>query len=108
MRSRLRFLLVAMSIVGAAHLYVWLRLVQAPAWPTPWAALASAFLLLAWASIPLTLNFGRRLSPPWQGIVAWAGYSWLGSIFLLLVSVVAVDLTRGALYLSHLWLGTGL
>jgi predicted MPP superfamily phosphohydrolase len=102
-----RFLLIAMSIVGAAHLYVWLRLVYDPAWPLSWTLLASAFLLLAWASIPLTLNWGRRLSPPWQGIVAWAGYSWLGSIFLLLVSVAAVDAARGILYLSHLAFGAG-
>jgi uncharacterized protein len=89
-----RFLLVAMSIVGAAHLYVWLRLVHDPAWPMPGYALASAFLFLAWASIPFALNGGRRLSPPWATIVAWPGYSWLGSIFLLLVSVLAVDLVR--------------
>jgi uncharacterized protein len=103
-----RFLLVAMSTVGAAHLYVWLRLVHDPAWPAAWSLLASAFLLLAWASIPFTLNYGRRLSPPWQGIVAWTGYSWLGSIFLLLVSVLAVDLAHGALYLSQLAFGTRL
>jgi predicted MPP superfamily phosphohydrolase len=92
-----RFLLVAMSIVGAAHLYVWLRLVHAPDWPSPGYALGSAFLLLAWASIPVTLSWGRRLSPPWAALVAWPGYAWLGSSFLLLVSVVAVDLVRGLL-----------
>jgi predicted MPP superfamily phosphohydrolase len=95
----MRFLLVAMSIVGAAHLYVWLRLVHDPAWPSPWTVLGSAFLLLAWASIPFTLNWGRRLSPPWATLVAWPGYAWLGSIFLLLVSVFAVDLVRGAVEL---------
>jgi predicted MPP superfamily phosphohydrolase len=97
-----RFLLVAMSIVGAAHLYVWLRLVHAPDWPNPWYALASAFLLLAWASIPFTLSWGRRLSPPWAAIVAWPGYAWLGSSFLWFVSVGAVDLVRGLLALVGL------
>jgi predicted MPP superfamily phosphohydrolase len=92
-----RFLLVAMSIVGAAHLYVWLRLVFAPAWSAPWGALATAFLFLAWLSIPFTLNWGRRLSPPWAALVAWPGYAWLGSSFLLFVSVAAVDIVRGLL-----------
>jgi predicted MPP superfamily phosphohydrolase len=102
----MRFLFVAMSIVGAAHLYVWLRLVHDPAWSTSWTVLGSAFLLLAWASIPVTLNWGRRLSPPWATLVAWPGYAWLGSIFLLLVSVFAVDLLRGAVELASWVSGT--
>ena len=66
----MRFLLVAMSVVGSAHLYVWLRLVRDPALPSPWTALASTFLFLAWLSIPLALNWGRRLAPPWATVVA--------------------------------------
>jgi uncharacterized protein len=96
-----RFLLVAMSVVGSAHLYVWFRLVHDPAWPMPGVLLASLFLLLAWASIPFTLSWGRRLSPPWAAIVAWPGYAWLGSIFLLLVAVAAVDVARAALWAFH-------
>jgi uncharacterized protein len=95
-----RFLLVAMSIVGAAHLYVWQRLVYAPAWGAPWGVLATVFLLLAWLSIPFTLNWGRRLSPPWAALVAWPGYAWLGSSFLLFVCVAAVDIVRGLLALA--------
>jgi predicted MPP superfamily phosphohydrolase len=95
-----RFLLVAMSIVGAAHLYVWSRLVYAPAWGAPWFVLASLFLFLAWLSIPFTLNWGRRLSPPWAALVAWPGYAWLGASFLLFVSVAAVDVVRGVLALA--------
>jgi predicted MPP superfamily phosphohydrolase len=100
-----RFLLVAMSIVGAAHLYIWARLVLAPAWASPWFELGSAFLFLAWLSIPFTLVWGRRLSPPWAAIVAWPGYAWLGSSFLLLVSVAAVDLVRALAELASLALG---
>jgi uncharacterized protein len=102
-----RFLLVAMSVVGAAHLYVWLRLVHDPALPSPWTALASVFFFAAWLSIPLALNWGRRLSPPWATLVAWPGYAWLGSIFLLLVTVLAVDLLRGALAAAGWAFGTG-
>jgi len=102
-----RFLLVAMSVIGSAHLYVWLRLVHDPALPTPWPARASAFLFLAWLSIPIALNWGRRLAPPWATLVAWPGYAWLGSIFLLLVAVLAVDVARALLALSGWVLGTG-
>ena len=93
---RVPFLLVAMSIVGAAHSYIWARLVLAPAWPSPWFELASGFLFLAWASIPFTLMLGRRLQPPWATLVAWPGYAWLGASFLLLVSVAAVDVVHAA------------
>lgn len=103
----MRFLLVAMSVVGSAHLYVWLRLVHDPALPPPWTALASVFLFVAWLSIPLALNWGRRLAPPWATIVAWPGYAWLGSIFLLLVAVLAVDVARTVLALGSWLLGTG-
>ncbi|HTV18353.1 MAG TPA: metallophosphoesterase [Polyangiaceae bacterium] len=103
---RVPFLLVAMSIVGAAHLYVWSRLVLAPAWPSPWFELASAFLFLAWASIPFTLMLGRRLAPPWSALVAWPGYAWLGSSFLLLVSVGAVDLVHAVTALASWGFGS--
>jgi predicted MPP superfamily phosphohydrolase len=102
-----RFLLVAMSVVGSAHLYVWLRLVHDPALPSPWTALASAFLFVAWLSIPIALNGGRRLAPPWATLVAWPGYAWLGSIFLLLVAVLAVDVVRAVLAAGSWVLGTG-
>jgi uncharacterized protein len=105
--SSVRFLLVAMSVVGSAHLYVWLRLVHDPSLPAPWTALASAFLFLAWLSIPLALSWGRRLAPPWAALVAWPGYAWLGSIFLLLVAVLAVDVARGILALGSWVLGAG-
>ena len=99
----MRFLLVAMSIVGAAHAYVWLRLVHAPAFSLGWTLLASAFLFLAWLSIPVSLNYSRRLEPPLGTLVAWPGYAWLGSIFLLLVAVLAVDVARALLGLARLF-----
>ena len=103
----MRFLLTAMSVIGAAHLYVWWRLVHDADWPAPWFALASAFFFCAWLSIPLALNWSRRLAPPWATVVAWPGYAWLGSIFLLWVSVLAVDLVRAALAVSSWAFGAG-
>ena len=96
-----------MSVVGAAHLYVWLRLVHDPALPTPWTVLGSAFFFLAWLSIPLALNWGRRLERPWVTLVAWPGYAWLGSIFILLVAVLAVDVVRAAVLLAGWAFGSG-
>lgn len=104
----MRFLLFALTITGSAHLYVWLRLVYAPALPMPWFLLASAFLCLAWLSIPLALTWARRLAPPWATLVAWPGYAWLGSIFILFVSVLAVDVIRAALAAVSFVLGAGL
>jgi aminomethyltransferase len=39
--------------------------------------------------------------------VAWPGYAWLGSIFLLLVAVLAVDVARAVLALGAWAFGTG-
>lgn len=93
-----------MSILGGAHLYVWWRLVSAPELPAPWQALASVFLFICWLSIPASLLVTRRLSPHLAALVVWPGYVWLGSLFLMLVAVLAVDVVRVVVALG-LWLG---
>jgi predicted MPP superfamily phosphohydrolase len=87
-------LAIAMSILGAVHLYIWARLVSAPELPAPWQVLGSVFMILCWLSIPASLLVTRRLSPRFAALMVWPGYVWLGSMFLLLVAVLAVDVVR--------------
>jgi predicted MPP superfamily phosphohydrolase len=90
-----RFIIIALTIFGVSHFYVWERLVRAPELGAPWFALLSAAVVLAWLSIPATFVLGRRArAKGGGGFWVWPGYVWLGTLFLLLVSVLASDLAR--------------
>ena len=93
-------LLVGMSVLGAAHFYVWARLVHDPGLPPAAYGLLSALTLLLWLSIPATLILGRSLKPRFAVLLVWPGYVWLGALFLLLVAVASVDVLKG---LFELW-----
>lgn len=99
----MRVIVIGMSVLGAAHYYVWARLVQAPEPPALAFALLSVLLVLLWLSIPLTLRLGRSLPPQRAKLVVWPGYVWLGALFLLFVATAAMDAARGvAFVLGHL------
>jgi uncharacterized protein len=95
----MRVLLIGMSVLGAAHYYVWARLVRDPALPLGAYAALSALMLLGWLSLPLILVFGRRLPTRFAALLSWPTYVWLGSIFLALVAVLGVDVLRGVVAL---------
>ncbi|HKO93179.1 MAG TPA: metallophosphoesterase, partial [Polyangiaceae bacterium] len=100
-----RFFVIALSIFGGTHFYLWLRLVSDTALGTGWYAALSALTLLLFALIPLTFAFGRRVSSRFGAFVVWPGYIWLGTLFLLFVAVVGVDLVRAVVELSAWALG---
>ena len=100
-----RFFVVALSIFAAVHLYIWARLVYAPELGPLWSALLTGLMLALFASIPLTFAFGRRSSARAALLFVWPGYVWLGTLFLLFVSVLAADLVRAALELGGWLLG---
>ncbi len=100
----LRVLLIGMSVIGAAHYYVWARLVNDAQLPSAWHLFLSASFILLWLSIPVTLALGRQLSPRLAPFVVWPGYVWLGTLFLLLVAVAGVDVLRGLIHAVS-WVG---
>lgn len=102
MSGFVRMLLVALSVTGAAHYYVWARVIQAAGLPTPAFFALTALLVVLWLSIPLALVFGRRTSRRVSMLLSWSGFFWLGALFLLLVSVASVDVVRAALWLASL------
>jgi hypothetical protein len=93
-------LLVFLSILGTVtallHGYAWLRLVSEPAWGEPIGTVLTVALALAAVLLPLSLLSARSLPRTLAGPVGWAAYLWLGAIFYLDVSLLALDLGRAA------------
>jgi uncharacterized protein len=83
---RRRFL-IAISILAAAHLYTWWRLVLPL--PAPWWQLGTAVIAVLAPTFPLTLRIGRRLpraaARPWLLL----GYLWFGFATYLLLGAAA-------------------
>ena len=85
------FITLALSVLGAAHYYVWARLVRAPAWPDPLERGLSIALLLLFLGLPLTFWLVRSLPREQSRWVAYAGFSWMGVLFYLVVTLAATD-----------------
>lgn len=96
---------IGMSVLGAAHYYVWARLVRDSMLPRAGYIALTLCLILLWLSIPLNFVLGRRSARPLAAILVWGGYVWLGALFLLLVSVAGLDLLRAVLELGGRVLG---
>jgi uncharacterized protein len=100
-----RFFVIALGVFGSVHLYLWARLVLATELGPVWTVLFSVLLVALFALIPLTFLFGRRASPTTARFLILPGYIWLGTLFLLFVSVAASDVLRGGLELAEWFAG---
>jgi uncharacterized protein len=87
------FIAVALSLLAGIHYYLWARLIRDPRWRPPWITVGGTLLSLLAASIPLSLILGRAQGDFRRGFV-WAGYVWLGVMFLLFAVIVSTDLLR--------------
>jgi hypothetical protein len=98
MRPSLPRLVVFLSVLATAsallHGYAWLRVVSDPAWPAPWSTLLSALAALLAVGLPLAMIGTRALSARAAVPLAWAAYVWLGALFYLDVSLLALDGSR--------------
>jgi predicted MPP superfamily phosphohydrolase len=94
------FIGVVLTIIVGVHYYLWARLVRDPLLPAPWRSLATAALVLLAISMPLAM-FLSRTRPALGHLLVWPAYCWMGLMFLLLVSVVAVDVLRLVAGLAH-------
>jgi hypothetical protein len=94
------FFAVLCSILGLMHYYLWMRLVRDPGLPAAWHQLLSGLIVALYVSIPLTMIVSRTLPRNISQFATAPSYIWLGSMFLLVVAVLAVDVTK--------WAGLGL
>jgi predicted MPP superfamily phosphohydrolase len=88
------FFAIVCSLLAAIHYYLWLRLVRDLAFApgVEWAlSLAAAALFI---SVPLTLVLGRLLPRERAKLLLGPVYTWMGTMWVLLVAVAAVDLVR--------------
>ncbi len=85
---RRRFL-IALTILGAAHLYIWARFVAAPDLPLPWEILATVAIVAFAPSLPLATFVLRRLPRATAKPYVWIAYTWFGlAVYLLLAAAV--------------------
>ena len=91
-------LLVFLGVLGTAsallHGYAWRRVAIDPGWSEPLPALLTASFVLLALALPAAM-FGTRLLPPRLAVpAAWGAYIWLGTLFYLDVTLLALDLSR--------------
>lgn len=91
------FLSIVGSVVALLHGYAWSRVVHDPAWPAPIAVVLTVLLVALAIFLPTSLVLARTARAPWNQRLGWAGYVWLGAIFYLDVSLLALDLGRALL-----------
>lgn len=97
MRIRLVvFLSVVLSVSALLHGYAWLRMASDPAWPEPFATLLSALFAAAVVGLPFAMLSGRVLPHRVATPLAWTGFLWLGALFYLDVTLLALDALRMA------------
>ena len=82
---------VAVLLLGLAHLYVWRRLVRDPFPDRRVRRIGAALVTVLALMVPATLVLTRNGVAEW---LAWPGYLWLGLLFYLLLFLGALELPR--------------
>jgi predicted MPP superfamily phosphohydrolase len=93
-------LLVVSSILVGTHYYFWARFVRDPGLPEPWASVGK-WVLVGLALLVVASLLLRRAPREFSSPVAWVVYIWLGLLFFLFFLWVAVDTTRGAIWIGQ-------
>ncbi len=88
------FFAVALLVLGSAHYYVWARLVRDAALPAPWVRIATAVIVVLLLSVLSSFMVARTVSRAYASPLAWVGFTWLGIIFYLVVSLGISDLAK--------------
>jgi predicted MPP superfamily phosphohydrolase len=86
-------LLVASSVLGGTHYYLWTRLVRDPQLPAPWSTIGTWTIALLGVLIVAGIAL-RRAPRSLSSPVLWVVYTWLGLMFFLFFLFLAVDAVR--------------
>ncbi len=88
------FFSVALLVLGSAHYYVWARLVRDAALPAPWTRVATVMIALLFAVMMTCFIAMRSMSRAAAAPLTWVGFTWLGVLFFLVLSLGASDLVK--------------
>jgi predicted MPP superfamily phosphohydrolase len=90
----LAFLTVFLLVIGGWHYYLFTRLVRDPAWPAPYARIATVALIVLAVLPPFVVIASRVLPRDVMKILSAGVFTWFGLAFLLGLSFFAADLGR--------------
>lgn len=88
------FFVVATLVMSAAHRYVWARLVRDAALPRPWSRVMTVALGVLFVVLMSGFVAVRVLSRSTAAVLTWVGYTWLGLLFFLVLSLGLSDLVK--------------
>jgi predicted MPP superfamily phosphohydrolase len=97
----LLFLAIALTIVGAAHYYVWVRLVRDLRLPTYAHRVLTAVLVVLYLSVPATFWLSRALPPNSGRGLLLLLYVWFGLVFYFVVLLALGDLARAVAHFGQ-------
>jgi hypothetical protein len=86
------FLVIALAVLLGGHGYIAQRLVLDPDVPAPLRGLALGLIALGLVSLVAQPIAERAVAPPWNRLVGWPASLWMGTAFLLLITLAAGDL----------------
>ncbi|MBN1172059.1 MAG: metallophosphoesterase [Micromonosporaceae bacterium] len=87
------FFLVVMTIIGAVHGYLWLRLVKNTTRQSSRARRIGTIAIGVAATLLFATLIGSQVLPrSAQGFVAWPGFIWLAVMFYLVVTLLTLEI----------------
>ncbi|MGA5701899.1 metallophosphoesterase [Peterkaempfera bronchialis] len=87
-------LLVAVVVLGAAHWYLWRRLVRDVTGSRRLRRVGAAVAVVLALLVPVTLVGTRQLGPVHSGWLAWPGFLWMALLFYLFLALAVLELPR--------------
>lgn len=95
------FAVVALTIVGSVHYYLWMRLVRDAALPSPWRQIGTGLVIFLGVSLPAIMVISRSVPLGSATWFAYIPYVWMGMMMLFFFLFAAVDIVRGVLMGAH-------
>lgn len=85
---------VAFVVMGSAHRYVWARFVRDLGLPPVWARRATMAIVTLFVVLLSGFMLFRLLSRSVASPLMWVAYTWLGVLFVFVVTLAFADLVR--------------
>ena len=101
------FLTIMVALTGAAHYYLWSRLIRDPGLPSGVTRALSYALVFLFVAIPGSLLLRRSpLGSAASGLV-WLAMTWLGLLLFLTLALAAADFARGVWQVARAFADAG-